>query len=192
MTYQIYQTPAIVLKSSTRSEADKVFTLYTQAFGLTYAQARSVREERSKLRYQLADLSVGSVSLVQGKRGWRLVGASVSANTMGASPASVRSFARIATLTSKLVHGEEENRYLFDVLANAQSHLLSDPCAHAEEIEILCVVRVLFALGYVAPKEEDRELFTHAKYGTAVCEHVAHRQKHFLKSINTALGETHL
>ncbi|HEY4493311.1 MAG TPA: recombination protein O N-terminal domain-containing protein [Candidatus Paceibacterota bacterium] len=75
MSERIYTTRALVLSERASGEASKVFTLFTRELGLVYAYARSVREVRSKLRYNLPLYSHTLVSLVPGREYWRLVGA---------------------------------------------------------------------------------------------------------------------
>src|SRR5665213_2708544 len=71
--YQKYHTEALVLGSRESGEADKVFALFTRDFGLVRARASSVRSESSKMRYALQKYSRASISLVRGKRGWRIL-----------------------------------------------------------------------------------------------------------------------
>lgn len=49
--------------------------LLTKELGLVRAHARSVREERSKLRYGLQNFSKSHITLVRGKDMWRITGA---------------------------------------------------------------------------------------------------------------------
>src|ERR1700739_1146986 len=113
--YQKYNTEALVLGSREFGEADKVFSLYTKDFGLVRARASAVRNERSKMRYALQKFSRINASLVGGKAGGGVAGARGIQN----APGHIRSgstFARIAELVLRLVHGEEQNEYLFAAL----------------------------------------------------------------------------
>ena len=123
--YQKYQTEALVLESRESGESDRAYALFTRDFGLVRARARAVRSEKSKMRYALQNLSRSHVSLVRGKRGWRLAGATAIKNAHG-DPRGVSAFARIAELTARLVQGEDTNEYLFAALAEGHDALMSE------------------------------------------------------------------
>ncbi|MEK7535643.1 MAG: recombination protein O N-terminal domain-containing protein [Patescibacteria group bacterium] len=81
MAEKIYTTEAFVVGERASGEGSKVLTLFTRELGLVYAYARSVRETRSKLRYNLSIYSRTLVSLVPGREYWRLVGAQDAENS---------------------------------------------------------------------------------------------------------------
>lgn len=189
--YQKYQTEALVLSSREQGENDRVYALYTREFGLVWARASAVRKEKSRMRYALQNLSHAKVSLVRGKRGWRAAGAAALKNA-GGDPKGVAAFARIAELVSRLVQGEEANPYLFAALAEGHTALLQDKCDAFATIEIVCVARVLYALGYISTEALSTALFTHTAYtGEHLLEAETMRDK-LLSSINRAIAETHL
>lgn len=189
--YQKYHTEALVLGNREMSEADRVIVLFTSDFGLVRARASSVRKEHSKMRYAIQNYSRAKVSLVKGKRGWRLAGASALKSASG-DRKCVGVFARIAELTVRLVHGEEKNNYLFAVLAEAHDALMRERVEASATIEIVCVARVLYALGYISTEALETALFTHTAYEREhVLEAETMRDK-LLSSINKAIAETHL
>lgn len=189
--YQKYHTEALVLRSRERGESDKVFTLYTRDFGLVYAQATSVRSESSKMRYALQQYSHSNVSLVRGKRSWRLAGASALQGAYG-DQRGIGAFARIAELTVRLVHGEGANEYLFAALVEAHDALMVERCDAFGMIEIVCVARVLYALGYISTEALSTALFTHTAYtGESLLEAESMKDT-LLSSINKAISETQL
>ena len=199
--YQKYQTDALVLGSRETGENDRTFTLFTREFGLIRARASAVRTEKSRMRYALQNWARANAGLVRGKRGWRLAGASAIQSAQG-DARGVAAFARIAELTARLVHGEEKNEYLFAVLAEAHDALMSaggGPSFGGQEnssifgtIEIVCVARVLYALGYLSAEALETALFTHTAYtGEHLLEAETMREK-LLSSINRAISETHL
>jgi len=189
MSYRIYRTDAFVLRSRPHAEADRMFTLYTDDFGLLYARASGVRLERSKLRYALSDYSHVHVALVRGKAGWRLVGA------IGGTPAMPHkkhliAFARIASLVVRLVQGEDRNEYLFGTLGAARHSLEAgeDP----ELIEIVSVSRILHALGYVAPRPIDEHVFAEQAYESVSLERSRAALPQLIQRINHTLSATQL
>lgn len=189
--YQKYSTDALVLRSREQGEADKVFALYTADFGLVWARASSVRAESSKMRAALQSCSRAQVSLVKGKRGWRLAGAVADVSAVSRNPASVAAFARAAELILRLVAGEERNQYLFDSLAEAQEALYRDT-TDAASVEIVCVARILFALGYLSAEALETTLFAHTSYGLPHLEEAGQKKDALIAFINRAISETQL
>lgn len=53
MAYETYTTEALVCGTFNRNTADRSYLLFTREAGMLYADARSVREERSRQRYAL-------------------------------------------------------------------------------------------------------------------------------------------
>ncbi|HWO07674.1 MAG TPA: recombination protein O N-terminal domain-containing protein [Candidatus Paceibacterota bacterium] len=218
--YQKYQTEALVLRSYERGEADRVFALYTEAFGLVWARASAVRRESSRMRYALQNYAQANVALVRGVSGWRVVGAmALSETSMPEAAAAV--FARIANLADRLIAGEEKNEYLYRALVEARRTLLEAPRETQATIELLCVARILYALGYLSADalgnghasssaEDVRDpashrrapalrrgpnptsLFTHAAYGLPELSEVEAGRQKLLSSVNKAISETHL
>ncbi|MDR3570809.1 MAG: recombination protein O N-terminal domain-containing protein [Candidatus Pacebacteria bacterium] len=189
--YQKYHTEALILGSREYGESDKVFALYTSDFGLVRARASSVRSESSKMRFALQKYARARVSLVKGKRGWRVAGATALQNTSG-DVRGVATFARISELVLRLVHGEEKNDYLFAALAEAHEALMVAQCDVWATIEIVCVARTLFALGYISSEALSTALFTHTAYtGESLLEAETMKDK-LLHSINKAIAETQL
>jgi len=189
--YQKYHTDALVLGSRENGENDRVFTLFTRDFGLVRARASAVRKESSRMRYALQNYARADVSLIKGRRGWRAAGASAIMNASGEAR-SIAAFARIAELTTRLVHGEERHDYLFAVLAEAHHALMREHVEAGATIEIVCVARVLYALGYLSAEALETALFTHTAYTGAHLEEAELIRGKLLSSINKAIGETHL
>ena len=189
--YQKYQTEVLVLESRESGENDRVYALYTREFGLVWARASAVRKESSRMRYALQNLSHANCSLVKGKRGWRLAGAAAIRNAYG-DPRGVAAFARTANLVSRLVQGEEANPYLFAALTEAHDALMVRQCDAFGMIEIVCVARVLYTLGYISNEALSTALFTHTAYtGEHLLEAETMKDK-LLVSINKAIAETQL
>ncbi|MDO8593898.1 MAG: recombination protein O N-terminal domain-containing protein [bacterium] len=126
MSHHLYHTLGFILGSEGRGEANKSFTLLTKDLGLISATAQSVREERSKLRYGLQELSLSELTLVRGKDIWRLTGAALVDNlflSFRDSPEITALFGRVFRLLRRLVAGEEKNERLFTVIAETSSFL---------------------------------------------------------------------
>jgi len=189
--YQKYHTEALVLGSWESGETDKAFALYTRDFGLVRARASAVRSESSRMRYALQSYSLAGVSLVKGKRGWRAAGALPARGARG-DKRGIGAFARVAELTLRLVHGEEKNEYLFAALVEAHEALMQEKCEAFGTIELVCVARLLYALGYISNEALSTALFTHTAYtGESLTEAETLKDK-LLSSVNKAIAETQL
>lgn len=191
MAYEKYTTDALVLGSFERGEADKTLVLYTHAHGLIYARCSGMRKEHSRMRYALQDYSCASVSLVRGKSGWRVAGAHEQLCATGKPHAGLIIFARIARLLRRLVHGEEAHPYLFDTLKRAHTALLTD-AKQQELVELVCVARMLHALGYLSAEGMGTALFAHTSYKMADIHGASEKRKALIRSINEAITESQL
>src|SRR3989344_5353808 len=105
--YQKYHTEAIVLGNPERGESDRVFTLYTEEFGLVRARASAVRSEKSRMRYALQNYSRAHVALVRGKHGWRIGGAVYTHRVRAAGYTGSGNHARKIAL----IHQPRNSRY---------------------------------------------------------------------------------
>lgn len=190
--YQKYQSEALVLRSYERGEADRVFALYTKEFGFVWARCSAVRREKSKMRYALQNYAHANISLVRGNRGWRVAGASSLSHIESAKENATKTFARISLLVERLVIGEERNEYLFTTLIEAHEALMREPKESHGAIELLCVARLLYTLGYVSAEALGTALFTHTAYGLLELTEAEAARVKLLSSVNKALSETHL
>lgn len=188
--YQKYNTDALVLGSREYGEADKIFSLFTRDFGLVYARASAVRSESSRMRYALQNYSRSRVSLVRGKRGWR-IGGTVALKSAGDGEGA-ETFARIARLILRLIAGEDENQYVFATLSEAHEALKQESKESRATIELVCVARVLYGLGYLSSEALETTLFTHTSYASEHVREAEILKEKLLPSVNRAIAETHL
>jgi len=189
--YQKYHTEALVLGSREQGETDRSVALYTHEFGLVWARAAAARTDRSKMRYALTHYSHCHVSLIRGKNGWRIAGAAAGMTAVDKQEVGVRAFARAAQLVMRLVAGAEQNTYLFEALADGHAALLEADASLVPSIELVCVARVLYALGYLSPAAVGSAMFAHTAYAPDMLASDEERDV-LLVSINRALAETHL
>ena len=192
MSYQKYQTDALVLGNFAQGEADRVYALYTSEFGLIRARATGVRKEKSKMRYALQSYSRAHVGLVRGRGGWRLAGAHASRGVQSVSPEGLRSFARLAALLQRLLVSEERNEILFTVMTEAHSALAQPLISEWAVIELLSVARILHVLGYLSTESLGAALFSHTLYDEMHIKAASAIQKDLLESVNRAIAETQL
>ena len=148
--YQKYHTEALVLRSYERGEADRVFALLTEDFGLVRARASAVRRESSRMRYALQSGTRARVSLIRGSRGWRIAGAEARGSISPENVSALGVFARLSALLERLLQGEEANPYLFSSCAEAHTALESLSRETHHMLELVVVARTLYALGYLS------------------------------------------
>lgn len=154
MAYATYTTDALVCGMWKRNTADGSFLLLTREAGMLYADARSVREERSKQRYALQDFSAVRVSLVKGKRGWKVGSVEPHRNYfLDATSKEARgSVVTLLRFVRRFLGSEEAVPELYDYLTAALT-LLSKDIPERNFLERVVQTRLLFFLGYVDEKK---------------------------------------
>lgn len=159
MAYETYTTKALVCGTFDRNTADRSFLLFTREAGMLYADARSVREERSRQRYALQDFSLLRVSLVKGKRGWRVGSIEPLRNFYheAIDKAARGSVVHICRLLRRFVKGEETQTRLFDYAIEALEVLQTDPSKRSF-VELVISLEILGFLGYVDAAQLPLEL----------------------------------
>lgn len=183
--YDKYTTDAVVLKVLPRREADLSVALFTRDFGLVWASASGARKQESRLRPGIQFGSKLRASLVQGRSGWRLAGVSpVSSVT------DPETFARLTRLTLRLVQGEEQNTYLYDVLEAAHEALAQEE--KRPLVELVVVARILYALGYLSPESVEEALVAGSALEQEVLIRAEQGGRVLVKTVNEALAETQL
>ena len=194
--YHLYHTDALILGSEQEGEGSRRFALLTRDLGLISAFATSVREERSKLRYGLLDLSFAVFTLVRGRESWRIVGAILEKNLVKDfqdMPETILLCARIVRLLRRLVTGEEKNERLFEVVREAVASLHATPRLAVAEVEIVLVLRILYLLGYLAPRNEFRAALSDiGRFDSELLSEVRRFRLLALAQINHSLRESHL
>lgn len=195
MAYQTYTTDAIVIGSVDERAADRFIALFTREAGLVHARAVSVRREQSKLRYGLQDFSLARVSLVRGKTGWRITGAERANNLyFSTQDRKVRAaIMRVLKLVRRLVRGEEMHVALYDILADGLSVLSA--CQEEETVrsERILALRILSALGYVAPKDIYQQMLVAPSLRAVLSAEEADLEAHAIRSaIDAALAVSQL
>ncbi len=151
MAYATYTTQALVCGTFDRNTADRSYRLFTRELGMVWADARSVRLEKSKQRSALTDFSVVRISLVRGKAGWKIGSVIAQQNfyhqAVGqAARGHVRDLVRVVR---RFVQGEEPAPELYDFVSESLEELaqVSEAAAFVYDVIFL---RVLLTLGYVS------------------------------------------
>lgn len=195
MSHPIYHTRGIILSSTEAGEANRYYRIFTEDYGLIGALAQSVREEKSKLRYVLQDLSFINVDLVRGKDIWRITGATSLQHfeSLKTNYAQLKFFARLAALILRLVQGETPDKKLFHEIFSVADFLdeHSVPREYEFALETLIALRVLTHLGYMDPSVHEEFLLPH-EYSTALVESFEKNSKRAVVRVNEALAASHL
>ena len=187
--YHIHTSLGFVLSSKPYREADRVYQIFTKEFGLISAIAQGIRFEKSKLRYSINDLQVSNFSLVHGKEFWRIVGAE-AVNQPQNSKRIIVILSKLSILLKRLIHGEEQNEIIFNILAEIANLDINDPSL-AENIESLSVLQILHQLGYIAKTKDNEDFFAGKVQDLAIDIDVTKR-KIINQAINSALKNSQL
>ncbi len=143
-----YDTRGIVLARTSLGEANSLVTLLTPTVGLVRARAQGIRKPGAKLAHGLTTLSESEVMLVQGKEGWRVVGAVLEEQWAKVLPHPGRErVARVTGLLLRLVADEARDERVFEVVRGFLAALRDRPVELHEAIELLAVLRLLGLLG---------------------------------------------
>lgn len=192
MAHEVHTTDALVLGNVDVQDADKLFWLLTKDFGLIFASAKSIREEVSKLRYSLQDLTHTQVSLVRGRGMWRITGADSQTHTHTLDMDGAVAFGRITALVRRVVPTDEPNGDAYDIIYSAFS-ALAEHTISTECIEVLTVARLLYRLGYVLRNEVVGELLDGHEFTPRMHEQCSSEVIEILvTAINTGLTESQL
>ncbi len=197
MSHITYQTDGIVIGSLNIKEGDKLLSVFTKELGLINAVARSVREERSKLRYALEQFSNSEISFIRGREAWRITGAQLKNNFYRDclnDKIKRLILARITSLLRRLVRGEGENRELYSLVSSGFSFLSKTSLSRdqIDAFEQLFVLRMLYLLGYLAPENTSSwGLDTH-KFDEGSLENLNQDRRKIIQLINSAIRETQL
>lgn len=195
--HTLYSTECIILGGVDSGEANKYISLFTKEIGLVKAVAKSVREEKSKLRYSLQDFSFTDVTLVRGREVWRITGAEERYNLhneLKNESEKLVTVTQILNLLQRLVHGEEKNEYLFDTLSCGLEFLKDNEMNKKmlKSFEHLIVLRILYSLGYIAKENNFDKLLQSTEVTEELLKETESKRKDIIFAINRALKEAHL
>ena len=197
MPHYIHHTNGIILHSFNIGESHKVIEVLTEKLGFIRANVRSVRNERSKLRYGLENLSETTLSLVRGREVWRVTGALPRQNfyhSLKDDFEKLTLLLRIITLVRRLVQGEEKNKYLYLVIRELCIALSGGE--HTEEelegIECVAALRILHNLGYLKHESVFVRFFDDTMFSKEVAQDAYKKKEKAILEINNSLTASHL
>ncbi len=145
MVYPKHHTRAIILKTYPLKEADKGFVLFTEKFGVLHAKAMGLRKETSKLRYKLSGHILVSLTIIQGKSGWRIV--EVPNCTPLSSRIGLQEVGKILKLILYISPREDPmvSNDIFDDVYN----YISNQDFDSKENTLRLAVKIMKSMGYV-------------------------------------------
>lgn len=160
MAHQIYLTDGIILKKKDFGEADRLFWIYTEKFGMIMASAKGVRLEKSKLRSNLDVFTYGEFAVISSKDFWRLVDAretaSLKLNRDSVEQTrlvgeQVKIFTKATNLLIRMIKGEERNEELWVLLKDLFLRLFGENISKEDlkELETKSIAAILKILGYM-------------------------------------------
>ncbi len=164
MSYAIYKTEAIVMRTIPQGEANLDVVFFTRDLGKIIVRAQAARRAESKMRMQLVRYRRVMIDTVRGKAVWRLTGVAQHArHDIFRDRFFLRAWHRMVRLAEFLIQGEDPHPDLFDFLVGVMAYVdgrvrvrlvagegieQSDFRRESEGLEIFGVVHVLQKLGY--------------------------------------------
>jgi DNA repair protein RecO len=163
MGYVTYTTEAIVCGTFDKQGANRTYLLFTEEAGMLYAEAQSVREEKSKQRYAMQDFSLIRISLLRGKSSWRVGSVEPIKNYYfdAKDRKSRGSLTKIVKLLRRFLKGEEPVPEVYKDI-HESLELLSNKNFDRSLLELLIEVRFLTKLGYVSKKDLPEHMINHS------------------------------
>lgn len=143
-----YTTEALVLARYPLKEAGMLTALLTKEFGLIHARVEGVRRSGAKLAHALQTLRMSEVSLVRGKEGWRLTGASLREDYFADLTQDGRTCAaRVSGLLQRLLGKDIRDTRAYDHFFEFVDSLRTLETANLDASETLVALRLLNSLG---------------------------------------------
>ncbi len=185
--HKLYTTSAFVLHSFQHGESNRVYKLFTRDIGLLYAHAQGVRELKSRNKYALKIGQFTEVTLVKGRTTWRITGAQnhYDENKLCKDYINRK---KVFNLIGKLLGVEDKSKEIFDVLYYGDMAFYKHGDSHADLIEIILVLRLLYKLGFLSDESISNYVEGYS-ISLNLLEKVRQNKKEFLEKINNSLSE---
>lgn len=195
MSHHIYHTRGLILGSIPIGESNRFYKIFTEELGLVSASAQAVRMEKSKLRYALQNFSWVMLDLVNGREVWRITSAreEISHPVLKADTERFKIFARVCALVSRMVHGERQEKELFEDLLNFANFLESASLSEIGtlSLEVLASARILARLGYL-DSAFNNQFTTGREYSPDILGKFERERDLVASKIEEALNASHL
>ncbi len=114
-----YRTKGFVFKKDDRSEADRIFTIFTEDFGKLEVRARAIRKITSKLRGGINKFYLSGVEFIQGKNHKTLTDAVVIEKiNCSQNFEKLIILNKIAELLNSFIKGQEKDEKLWNLISD--------------------------------------------------------------------------
>ncbi len=192
MSYHVYTTTGIILRKTALGEAHSLLSVITPDFGIIHVHVTSERVMKSKLRHLVSLYSHINFSFIKTKNGFRLVTVSDTRNLFFACIPEHRTlFVQIVRFVERMMLTESPHERIFDMLSSGLSYLAVCPIEYRTPMELLCVIRILRDLGYVAETADNAFLFqAYEDFGDALLRTLDQDRERMVSTINHALRES--
>jgi DNA repair protein RecO (recombination protein O) len=162
-----YRTQGIVLDKINRGEADQLFTVLTEDFGLLEVFGKAIRKISSKLRAGMEIFYLSEIEFIEG-RAYKTLTDAISQKKYFASPAALGNLVlawRIADLIKKLTPSQQEDRVIFLFLKRSFEELQT-PLSRKQQVLFL----LFFFWNFIAFLGYKPELSSCVKCGDSIRE----------------------
>lgn len=193
--HNVYTTKSIILKSVQIGEANKLYFLLTEDFGLIKATAQGIRLLKSKLKGHLQDFYFSKISFVKGKELWRITSSEVICQENFLRDSNkIYIVKNIFSILLRLIHGEERNQNLFGCVEKLYLFLLENNIniEDSKNIESITVLRILNILGYLKKNDIFIEFCNNNEINKEILQKFSIVRGKAILEINNSLKETHL
>ena len=149
--YPKLNSKAFLIKSFDYKEDDKMYLLFTEKAGLIYARAISVKKLGAKLKSALSSSPFLYLTLLRGKRSWRIVEARAAAEKLN-SLLELSVFYRVLKFLLKLVPINSKEELIFLELEKLYKNLnlqAKNKKLNEKDLELIAVHNILSVLGYL-------------------------------------------
>lgn len=193
--HHIYTTEAIIIKTVSVGEANRLYFILTKELGLIKATAQGVRLNKSKLNGHLQTFCLIKLSVVRGRDIWRITSVeSIIQNNFKVNFEGISILHNISNLLLRLVQGEEKNESLFESVKSVYFFCIDTKLSidDLNSLEVLSVLRIMYFLGYIKKNDEVSFFVDSTTINREIIDNFIKIKKQVILQINTALRETHL
>lgn len=148
--FRHYSTPALVLESRSKGEADKEFSFFSQKFGMIRAVGKSIRKIESKLRGGVSPFSVSKLQFIQGRYYKIITYAELVRDfpSLKTNLIKLRTAYKIREMTQRLIKGQERDNRSWELLLRTLQALNNIPVSYPDLIYLYFSFNLLSILGY--------------------------------------------
>ena len=190
MAYRHYEVEGLIINHRNLGEANRLYQVLTDDFGLINVLAQGVRLDKSKLRHHLQNFSFARLVLVRGREFWRVVGVSDIGLPKKRTREVLLFFKKISLVLLRLIHGEDPRSLLYQDLKRAFDLILARESLSEEELanlEIFILARIFLKLGYLAEALGSKKIFSEENFSWPEVAEAGALRISLIRQINQAL-----